>query len=447
MGIVTLIKDFGKYYLRNGRLFDKYLSELEEAENYSSVELRHFQEEKLKRIVDIAYKHVPFYQKVFKERKLVPGDIRTTEDLQKLPIIDKATVRAHFQELKNNNHRGIVNKGRTSGTTGTPSLFLRDMESINLESAAIVQHQRWANVARGDKRVFLRGEKVVPIERDKPPFWRFNRFKNQLIMSSYHLAEQYLPYYIRKIKEFSPKMLETYPSTAYILAQYLERTDDSLDIPVVHTSSEPLYPHWRTLIENRLNANIFDWYGMAERVCFAGECEVHQGLHLFPTYGITEFVPTLTNEPNESKGVIVGTTLNNFVMPLIRYRTNDLGNFVQGDCSCKRKYPRIYPIETKYENMVITPAGKYISPSLITFCFKKAQAIEMSQIIQHASGHITIKIVRGKHFEKKDADHIVSKMQGVLGSEVNVGVEYVDYIRRTTAGKFQWIVSEINLRS
>jgi phenylacetate-CoA ligase len=447
MGIVTFLKDFGKYYLRNGKLFDKYLAELEEAENYSSLELKQYQEEKLKRIVNVAYKHIPFYRRVFQEKKLVPNDIQTIEDLQKLPIIDKGTVRAHFKELKNNNHRGIVNKGRTSGTTGTPSVFLRDMESINLESAAIIQHQRWANVRRGDKRVFLRGERVVPIERDKPPFWRFNRFKNQLIMSSYHLAEQYLPYYVRKIKEFSPKILEAYPSTAYILVQYLEKMDDSLDIPVVHTSSEPLYPHWRKLIENRLNAKIFDWYGMAERVCFAGECEAHVGLHTLSGYGITEFVKPSTNETDESEGVIVGTTLNNFIMPLIRYRTNDLSNAIKGSCTCGRKYPRIHPIETKYENIIITPDGKYISPSLLTFCFKSASNVEMSQIVQSKDGSIKIRIVGNKSFREQDRGYVISGIRDILGDNIQITAELVENIERTKGGKFQWIISEVNQRT
>lgn len=443
-GIVTFFKDFGKYYLRNGKLYDKCLAELEEAETFSSSKLKQYQEDKLKRTINIAYKHVPFYRKVFQERKLVPNDVKTIEDLQKLPIIDKGTVRAHFKELGNDKYRGIVNKGYTSGTTGTPGQFLRDMQSINLESAAIVQHQRWANVARGDNRIFLRGEKVVQIERNKPPFWRFNRFKNQLIMSSYHLAEQYLPYYVRKIKEFSPKMLEAYPSTAYILAQYLERMDDSLDIPVVHTSSEPLYPHWRKLIENRLSAKIFDWYGMAERVCFAGECEAHVGLHTFSGYGITEFVNPSTNETNESNGVIVGTTLNNFIMPLIRYRTNDLSHAMEGNCTCGRKYLRIHPIETKYENMIITPDGKYISPSLLTFCFKSAINIKMSQIIQSKDGSIKIKIVGEKYFKEQDGEHLISEVRGILGNNIKISTELVKNIERTKGGKFQWIISEIN---
>lgn len=447
MGIVTLIKDFGKYYLRNGRLFDKYLAELEEAETYSSSELKLYQEEKLKRIINIAYEHIPFYRKVFQERKLLPNDIKTIGDLKKLPVIDKTTVRTHFKELRNNNQRGIVNKGRTSGTTGTPSVFLRDMESINLESAAIAQHQGWANVKRGEKRVFLRGEMVVPIPRHEPPFWRVNRFKNQLVMSSYHLSKQYLPYYVSKIKEFSPKMLEAYPSTAYILAKYLEMKNDYLDIPIIHTSSEPLYLHWRKLIEARFNATIYDWYGMAERVCFAGECEIHEGLHVIPGYGLMEFVSPFKNEPNKSEGIIVGTTLNNYVMPLIRYKTNDLGRAVEGNCSCRRNYPRIAPVESKYENMITTTDGKYISPSLITFCFKNARNIEMSQIIQLKDGSVKIKIVGGKYFQGKDREQVVSNMRNILGKKTIITVEVVQNIDRTERGKFQWIVSEITPQS
>ena len=447
MSLVILIKDAVKYYSRNGKLFDKHLFQLERSCNYSSSELKLDQEEKLKKIIHIAYEHVPFYRKVFLERKLVPNDIKTIEDLQKLPIIDKGTVSAHFKALRNNHHRGFCNKGRTSGTTGTPGVFLRDMESINLERACIVQHQKWAGVKRGDKRIFLRGERVAPIERDKPPFWRYDRFTNRLILSSYHLSEEYLSYYVRKIKDFSPKMLEAYPSTAYILAKHLERMNDTLDIPVVQTSSEPLYPHMRELIENRLNAKIFDWYGMAERVCFAGECIAHAGLHTFPGYGITEFINPSTNEMDKSEGVIVGTSLNNFIMPLIRYRTNDLSRAIEGNCNCGCKYPRIQAIETKYENIIITPDGKYISPSLLTFCFKAASNIEMSQIVQLKNGTIKIRIVGKKAFREQDKDYIISEMHKILGKRIKITAELVKNIERTKNGKYQWVISEVNPRN
>lgn len=437
------MKDYAKYFPRNGRLFDRYLRELEQIEKYSFTEIREFQESKLRKTVRIAYAHVPFYRKLFDEKHLTPSDIRTVEDLQKLPLIYKSIVRDHFSELRNTHLFQPVFKGYTSGTTGTSGIFLRDLRSINLESASIARHQQWANVFGGDKRVVLRGERVVAKDRVKPPFWRYNRFTHQLIFSSYHLSEEYLPEYVRQIETFSPRLLEAYPSTAYVLARYLEKHNLYLTIPIVHTSSEPLYPHWRRLIQDRLKASIFDWYGMAERVIFAGECEKHEGLHLFPSYGITEIVSPSGDEVNDKAGILVGTTLDNYAMPLIRYRTNDFATRVDGNCLCGRCIQRIEGVEGKTENFIVTPDGRYISPSLITFCFNHARNIEMSQVVQHSDGHITIKLIRAAEFAQKDADEVIAKMKDILGQGSTIKVEYVSHIPRTQQGKFQWILSEM----
>jgi len=439
-----MIKQFIKYYLRNGRLFERYLKELKATERYSRVELQQYQNEKLRRTIFSAYEGVPYYRKIFDERHLKPSDIKTTEDLHKLPIIDKRTVQSNFSDFKNKNFKGLVFKGHTSGTTGTPGTFLRDLCSINFENAAITWHQSWANVKKEDKRVWLRGDIVVPNDAASPPFWKTNRLENQLVMSSYHLSDQFLPSYINQIREYTPVLLQAYPSTAYVLAKHLAKTNDFLKIPVVQTGSEPLHSHWRDLIKERFQAEIFDHYGTAERVGIGFECASHEALHMIPGYGITEFEDILTGDINLIEGKIIGTTLNNFLMPLIRYRTDDYSKTINAECACGRKYKRIRPIESKFEDMIVTPDGKRISPSVVTFCFKHAKNIKMSQIVQKEDGHINLKLVRAEQFRNQDSDFLVKEMQKILSPSMNIDVEFVNDIPRTKNGKFRWIISEIN---
>lgn len=362
--------------------------------------------------------------------------------MQKLPIIDKKSVQTNFSDFKNKNFKGLVNKGHTSGTTVTPGTFLRDLCSINFENAVITWHHSWANVNKNDKRIWLRGGMVVPKKRNKPPFWRMNRIENQLIMSSYHLSDQFLPYYVKKIREYSPILLQAYPSTAYVLAKYLEKINDYLNIPVVQTSSEPLHSHWRDLIEERFQTEIFDLYGTAERVGLGLECLAHKGLHLIPGYGIIEFEDISTGNINSMEGRIIGTTLNNFLMPLIRYRNDDYGKTMNKKCLCGCEYRRICSIESKFEDMIITSDGKHISPSLITFCFKNAENIKMSQIIQNKNGHINLKLVKAEQFRNQDSEFLVNEIRKILSPSMKIDVEFVNEIPRTKNGKFQWIISE-----
>ena len=146
------IQDFFKHYMRRGISFRRCLKELEQARKYSAQELKNYQMEKLRRTLKIAFENVPFYMALSKEKKLGLNDFKTIEDLHKLPIIDKKYVRGNFQSFRNMNFRGPVFKGLTSGTTGSPAKFLRDLGSINFENAAIFSQQIWAGVRKGSIR-------------------------------------------------------------------------------------------------------------------------------------------------------------------------------------------------------------------------------------------------------------------------------------------------------
>ena len=430
--------------LREGRLFRRILGGLEESQWYEREQLEALQHEKLRRVIDFAYKQVPYYREVFDERGLKPEDIRTSADLPKLPLLTKAIVKDRFDLLvAKNANRFLLRKGYTSGTTGTPAKFYRDLYSINFEHATIWRHWHWGGFGSGQRRVTLRGDRVVPITRREPPFWCENLLGKQLLMSSFHLSDAFLPLYVEKIRSYRPYMMQAYPSTAYLFARHLAAAGQKLMIPLVFTASEPLYPVQRELIEERLGCTVFDFYGLAERTVFASECEAHSGLHLNPEYGITELVDDGGNPVAHGSGRIVGTTLNNSAMPLIRYLTDDISERLSGECSCGRHFERIKPVETKCEDLIVTPDGRCVSPSLITFCFKPLFNIKKSQILQDAPDHLTIRIVKRETYSDADSANLVARIKDATDSSMKIDLEFVEDIPRTSAGKYRWIISEV----
>jgi phenylacetate-CoA ligase len=437
-----LIKYF-KHLFRRGRTFKKCLSEIVAIEKYSASELRDYQNEKLKAIVKIAYENVPYYHDSFKRLKLSYTDFKTIDDLPKLPLINKKIIQENLSNFRNKNFKGFVIKGFTSGTTGSPGVFLRDMRSINYEEAFIVRQWQWAGLNTSMKKSYLRGDHLFKNEKSAPPYWKFNAIENKLMLSSYHLSDKTLPAYIAKIKHFGPKLLQAYPSTAFTLAKYLEKTNDHLNIPVIQTSSETLYPPWRELIEERLNAKMFDYYGQAERVVFAAECEHHQGLHIAPTYSLFELIDAQGNS-GMTQGRIVGTTLNNFVMPLLRYQTDDLAEMLEQSCPCGRSFPSIKPLEAREWNTIMTSSGRVISHCLFAVFFRKLQSIKMSQLIQKKDFSFVVMIVKEENYTDSVSLDIMRNIQELMGEDVSVEIVFVEDIPRTKNGKYRWIISERN---
>ena len=151
------------------------------------------------------------------------------------------------------------------------------------------------------------------------------RNERQLWFSSFHLSEANLSAYVREMRRRRLAFLEGYPSTLYILASYLRRRGERLPLRAVFSSSETLHAVQREALTAAFECPIFDFYGLAERVVFAGECEAHEGKHLFDEYGITEVVDDAgAPVPPGQRGWLTGTTLWNRGMPLLRYRTSDM---------------------------------------------------------------------------------------------------------------------------
>jgi len=335
--------------------------------------------------------------------------------------------------------------GRTSGTSGTPLKVYRSLDSVLWENAFIERQFRWAGYQPGMPRAYLRGDTVVPINKSEPPYWFYNRYNNQLVLSSRHLREPCVEALIAELARFKPFMIQAYPSTAYELALLLEKRNASLRIPCIFTASEPTYPHQRQLIEERLGGRVMEYYGMAERVAYASECE-RGNLHVNTDYSHVEIVDD-DGQPTSGDGYIVGTTFHNTVMPLVRYRVSDRTRWRNESCSCGRTYPLVEPITGKFEDTLYGARGQRISPSVVTFIFKSLDGIERSQVAQIGESEWEIRVVPAAGYGQSQRNRLVQNVRELVDPDLNVTVREVDDIARTSAHKYRWIVNEYRRRS
>jgi len=426
-----MIRNLAKHYLRTGRMFLKYLKESEERQKYTLNELRAYQNEKLKYIIKIAYENVPYYRHVLNERGLNPHDIRKVEDLHRIPLINKRIVQDNFNRFKNKNYKGLVFKGYTSGTTGAPGTFLRDLKSINFENATIWRQYRWANKDFKSKRVTLRGELILPSNK-KNNFWKYDPFGKELLISSYHLSDDNMINYVEKIKHFNPFDLYAYPSTAYLLASFCKKNNISLKFSRVFTSSEVLLDYQKEEIEEVFNSRIFDWYGNAERNAAIGHCKYGQ-YHEMTDYSIMEYIPQGNN-----KYEIVGTTLNNTVMPLIRYSTGDIVELEDNDCSCGLRFRKIKNIIGRNDDIVVLKDGRRLGR--LDHIFKGMNFIKEAQILQLELDFLKIRIVPSYSPSDEYKEILIKNLCKYIGSEgIRYSIDWVEKIDRGRNGKFKLV--------
>lgn len=435
---------------RYGGDFRRYQRFLGESQWYSPAQLRAYQDEQLANLVAYSYRHVPYYRKVMDERGLRPQDIVSTDDLVKLPLLTRQDIKAHFAELLSDEYRlAKVKKGHTSGTTGSPLEICYSDGLVYLTYAMLDRHYAWAGVrmaVRGDRIAVLRGNPIVPLQQMKPPFWRYNYLHNQVLFSSFHMSPQNLPHYIAELRRFGPKVLDGYPSTLYVIAKHLLNTGQTLKLHAVISSSETLYDFQREAIEKSFECRVFDYFAAAERVAFSSECDRHEGHHLADEYGIAEIIGDNGQRLGPgSTGVLVGTSLHNYAMPMLRYVTNDMASLKVHHCSCGRGLPLMDDVTTKAEDLITLRDGRLISPSVLTHPFKPLTSISASQIVQEDLDTVRIRLVAGPEYNDHDEQELIHGMKERLGETVNIIIEKTGELERTKAGKFKWVVSNVKL--
>ncbi|MBE3028130.1 phenylacetate--CoA ligase family protein [Janthinobacterium sp. GW458P] len=430
--------------LRDNFLLQRAMGRLAAHERMSVDELAHYSRLRLHASMQHAMRTLPHYA-------AMPGGFTPAQAAQVLhehfPVIDKATLLAHRAALypHQGRKRPWQAAGQTSGTTGTPLTIFRSMQSVLMENAFIQRHWSWSGYTPRLTRATLRGDMVTGINQTRPPFWFWNRYNRQLLLSSRHLTEAHADAIIDRLEQAAPAMLQAYPSTAYTLAGFLQRRGRRLSIPYVFTASEPLYPHQRALIAERLGATIMDMYGMAERVAFATECE-HGHMHVNSDYSHVEILDE-HGKATDGEGFVVGTTFHNLAMPLLRYRLSDRSRWKPGSCACGRPFPMIEPVTGKFEDSITGSGGAVISPSVLTFAFKGVDNILKSQVAQVGAARWEVRLLPGPAFSDSDKLKLLDNIHTMVDSGVSVEVVLKAALPNTAAGKFRWVVNETNTQA
>ena len=437
---------------RYGKVFWDTYNFLQESQWWSKEKLEEYQMEQLTKLLNHAYKNVPYYTKVFNERGLKPKSIQCLEDLRKLPHLTKEIVRNNLDDLIAQNYSKLKLQYYTTG--GSAGIPLRSYHEKGVSSAKELAFMltQWNRVGfKFDSRcVVLRGNIVKSAAKGK--FWEYDPINKNLILSSYHLTDENIPEYIKRIRGFKPDFIQAYPSVITILAKFMKEhnIEPFPSVMALLCGSESLYTWQRKLLEEVFQCRVYSWYGHSEQAVLAGECEKSIHYHIFPEYGFVELIDKNGDLViiEDELGEIVATSFSNFICPLIRYRTMDSAMLTNTKCECGRNYPLIKKIEGRLQDFVVTKDKRYITLTALIFAqhFDSFFRIKEMQIIQEKEGEIKVKIIKSSQYSDKDEDEIISKIGKAVGYGLNIKFDYVDYIARTNSGKHRFLIQKMPIK-
>ena len=434
--------------IRYGKVFRETRAFLQESQWWSREKLEEYQIQQLSKLLCHAYENVPYYQRAFDERGLKPEDIQDFDDLRKLPYLTKDEVRDNFDDLMAKNlPKSRFEYTTTSGSTGIPLWFYRERGvTLPLETAFHARMRRWMGYRFGDKCAILRGNVVKRFEGNKQAWWEYNPIDKLLVLSSYHMTEENLFKYVKKLNEFQPQFIQAYPSVITTLAQFMKEhgIEPISSIKAILCGSENLYASQRKMLEEVFRCRVFSWYGHTEMVVLAGECEKDSRYHIFSEYGVTELVRS-DGSPVECEGEIgeiIGTGFNNYAMPFIRYRTRDLATLTQERCSCGRNYPLLKNVEGRLQEFIVAKDGHLISlgDMQIPFAFDN---VRQFQFYQDEKGRVVFSVVKKDTYTEEDTNHIQIALYERFGESVEISIRFVDAIPQTQSGKYRFLIQKL----
>jgi len=441
-----IMSAYGCYwaYLKYSGNFGHFLAWLEKTERLSRKELLELQTRELKRIINYTYYNVPYYKRMFRKYNIKPDDIKTIEDLKKIPILTKEDIRYNFKSLISQKyHSWQYSIKHTSGTTGTALNVVWSNEATMKEYAFVERIRRRVGVDSKEPHATFAGRLIVPLKQTKPPFWRYNCAERQYYFSMHHLTKENLKYYTEKLRQIRPSYIEGYPSLIYVVAEYMLKYEDPIPVKAVFTSSETLLSYQRESIEKAFQCRVLDRYGMTELAASIGECEMG-GYHIDAEYGIIEFLKDGEEVSEGEVGEMVCTSFINEAFPLIRYKVGDLARPIKDVCSCGRSLPLVKEIIGRIDDILITKRGAYLGR--LDHIFKEMHNIKESQIIQESIDKIVVKVVPREEFSEKDIGMLIKEFQKRLGSDMEIEVKIVDQIPRERNGKFKAVISKVPFR-
>ncbi|MDG6219992.1 MAG: hypothetical protein QCI38_00910 [Candidatus Thermoplasmatota archaeon] len=440
---------FPAFDIARGTTVMKELRSLERTQTLPRQELERLQRQRLSAMLHHAYENVPYYNRLFKEMGLKPTDIKTVEDLQKLPPLTKDIIRNNPDDLlaKPQKDKPIV--CQTGGSTGEPLRFFVTKSMLSHASAALYRAWSWNGFNLGNKSILIWGANQDIVKHKNLFSQSKRRLQRISLYDAFSLDEEKMESIISQIGKEREYFMRSYASSAELLARYVINNGINVELSGVLTTAETLMPEQRTILAKAFNCDVFDGYGSRETSLIAHECNKHHGYHISEENSIVEIIKDGQQVLGED-GALLITDLHNRAMPFIRYQIEDVANKnAELDADCGICLARLDRIRGRTSDIITTFDGKYVHGEVFTHIFYNySNVVERFQIVQKDIGFFVVSIVpkSGSMLDEDRTKDILHSLRNVIGCDAEIDVAIVDRISTTASGKHRFTISNVPVK-
>lgn len=399
------------------------------------------QEQRVGAAVAYARVHVPYYRETMRKLILGAEELRTADDLARLPMIEREQVQRDPEYFLSEDwpRRSLIEL-RSGGSTGAPLSIFRDPRSLFAEAA---QYERLRSViARlAGRRLRFREAMVVPVDsstgRTASAFRRANPLPRNLRVDLHTVTLRPPERVIAELNEIRPDVLGAYGSYLEELFTYVRQHRPQFVPPRVAVyGADSLAPSAREWARGELGIEILSNYGAVEAPHIGFECEQHRGYHLN-----VDLHPIRLLGPDGATGEVVVSNLVNQGTVLLNYRLGDILTLRREPCPCGRQLPLCAYLERTKQAWLTMGDGRKIHAQNMRLILHRDRDVRRYQLVQESERQLLARIVPadGSAGEAMAA-RIGSGLRQALPEDVDVRVEFVEQLSRDASGKVQPIV-------
>jgi len=430
--------------VRRGK-FREALAELERQQWLDPEALRDLQLQKLRRLLDHCVRNVPYYQRLFRTHGFDPARVRTLEDLAQLPPLTKIDLQSSARDLMATNltHRDFL-RNQSGGSTGVVTHFFLDRRCVDYARAAQFRYYRWIGLEFGDRQALVWG---APINL-RQARWLTRRlrnfFLNKLFLDANDLTDATVDGYLDTLQRYRPAIVVGYATGLWFVAERLLARGLRLpSLRGVVSTAETLPAQKREVIERGFGTKVYDRYGCGEMKDIAQECGKSVHSHVNADNVLVEFLDEDRPVSGSEVGEIVATNLNNFAMPLLRYRLGDLGHTVEERCPCGRGLPLMSVVKGRLYDVLTLPSGRRVHAALVNHIMYGHSGIQKYQLVQETPTQLVCRILRTPEFTVDVLARIREDVRRHLGPDVDIDFEFPERIAPSPSGKHRFIYSKV----
>lgn len=402
---------------------------------------------RLKKIVRYAAETVPFYRDLFQREKIDPRGIRTVEDLDYLPLIDKDMVRKNpylFVSTSMYGRKSI--RLVTSGSTGRPLTIFHDRYSLI------------ANIAFGERerdvisRFCGRGFDYRELYINYPictlhKVWDFYRQRTfipfrpeRLTLSVLEPVERI----VEEINRFCPNVIISYGSYIETLFRVLALRGIRMYLPkILIYGGDSMTGEGRSFIEEKFGVPVLSSYDAVEALKIGFFCEERRGFHLHEDLCHVKIVDeTGKKVANGERGEVVISNLVNRGTVLLNYRLGDIASISIERCPCGRTLTLLSDLDGRMEDIIFLPNGEFVHPRAVWGVFKDRNEVLQYQLVQLEPERFELRLVTvDSETYQRVVGRIIVDLHNLFGESVIIEPGFYKVLERQDGGKFRPVMS------